>query len=80
MTHYNSLIALKGGLEKAGKVDKEAMIDGMAGLSFEIPTGPAMITKEDHHVAMNMYIARTSNGTLNIAKKLGVIEPALQCG
>lgn len=80
MTHYNSLIALKGGLEKAGKVDKEAMIDGMAGLSFEIPTGPAMITKEDHHVAMNMYIARTSNGTLNIAKKLGVIEPAPQCG
>jgi branched-chain amino acid transport system substrate-binding protein/urea transport system substrate-binding protein len=80
MTHYNSLIALKGGLEKAGKIDKEAMIDGMAGLSFEIPTGPAMITKEDHHVAMNMYIARTSNGTLNIAKKLGVIEPAPQCG
>ncbi|MDF2367162.1 substrate-binding protein [Sneathiella sp.] len=80
MTHYNSLIALKGGLEKAGKVDKEALIDGMAGLSFEIPTGPAMITKEDHHVAMNMYIARTSNGTLNIAKKLGVIDPAPQCG
>ncbi|MCC3305752.1 substrate-binding protein [Sneathiella sp. HT1-7] len=80
MTHYNSLIALKGGLEKAGKIDKEAMIDGMAGLSFEIPTGPARITENDHHVAMNMYIARTSNGTLNIAKKLGVIEPAPQCG
>lgn len=80
MTHYNSLIALKGGLEKAGKVDKEALIDGMAGLSFEIPTGPARITEKDHHVAMNMYIARTSNGTLNIAKKLGVIEPAPQCG
>ncbi|MBO0333734.1 substrate-binding protein [Sneathiella sp. CAU 1612] len=80
MTHYNSLIALKGGLEKAGKVDREALIDGMAGLSFEIPTGPAMITKEDHHTAMNMYIARTKDGTLNVAKKLGVIEPAPQCG
>lgn len=80
MTHYNSLIALKGGLEKAGKVDREALIDGMAGLSFDIPTGPAMITEDDHHTAMNMYIARTKDGTLNVAKKLGVIDPAPQCG
>ncbi len=79
MTHYNSLIALKGGLEKAGKVDREALIDGMEGLSFEIPTGAASITKDDHHTAMNMYIAKTENGTLNVAKELGIIEPAPQC-
>ncbi|MFT6557344.1 substrate-binding protein [Sneathiella sp.] len=80
MTHYNSLMAVKAGIEKAGKVDKEAMIDGMGGLSFDIPTGKAMITEKDHHVAMNMYIGKTGNGTLNVEKKLGVIAPEGQCG
>ena len=80
MTHYNSLIALKGGIEKAGKVGREAAIDGMAGLSFTIPTGPAMITEDDHHTAMNMYIAKTEDGTLKVAKELGLIKPAPQCG
>jgi urea transport system substrate-binding protein len=79
MTHYNSLIALKGGLERSGEVSREAAIKGMSGLSFEIPTGPAMISKIDHHTAMNMYIAKTENGTLNVAEALGVIEPADQC-
>ena len=36
MTHYNTLIALKAAIEKAGKVDKEAIIDAMAGLVFAI--------------------------------------------
>lgn len=80
MTHYNSIIALKTALEKVGKVDREAMIDAMKGMTFEIPTGQATITAEDHHVAMNMYIAKTEHGTLNVAKKLGIIEPAPQCG
>jgi len=80
MTHYNSLMAVKAGMERGGKVDKEALIDGMAGLSFDIPTGKAMITKEDHHVAMNMYIGKTGGGTLNVEKALGIIEPSKQCG
>ncbi len=80
MTHYNSLMAVKAGIEKSGKVDREALIDGMAGLSFDIPTGKAMISKEDHHIAMNMYIGKTAGGTLNVEKALGVIEPAKQCG
>ncbi len=80
MTHYNSLMAIKAGIEKAGKVDKESLIDGMSGLSFDIPTGKAMITAEDHHVAMNMYIGKTGGGTLNVEKALGLIEPSKQCG
>ena len=80
MTHYNSLMAVKAGIEAAGKVDKEAMIDGMGGLTFDIPTGKATITKEDHHVAMNMYIGKTEGGSLKVEKSLGVIEPAKQCG
>lgn len=80
MTHYNSLMAIKAGLEKSGEISREALIDGMAGLSFDIPTGKAMITKEDHHIAMNMYIGKTGGGTLNVEKALGLIEPAKQCG
>ena len=34
MTHYNTLIALKAAIEKAGKADKEAIIDAMAGLTI----------------------------------------------
>ncbi len=79
MTHYNSLMAVKAGMERAGKVDKEALIDGMAGLEFNIPTGKASITKDDHHVAMNMYIGKTAGGSLQVEKSLGIIEPAKQC-
>jgi branched-chain amino acid transport system substrate-binding protein/urea transport system substrate-binding protein len=79
MTHYNSLIALKAGLEKSGEISREAAIAGMSGLSFEIPTGPAMITPKDHHTAMNMYIAKTEDGTLNVVESLGMIKPDAQC-
>jgi len=79
MTHYNALKALKAGLEKQGKVSREAAINGMAGLEFDIPTGKARLTPDDHHVAMNMYIARTEAGSLKVVKPLGIIEPAKQC-
>jgi urea transport system substrate-binding protein len=79
MTHYNSLIALKKGLEKSGRIDREAAVDGLAGLGFDIPTGAAQITADDHHTSMNMYIARTEAGTLKVEKPLGRIDPAKQC-
>ncbi len=59
MTHYNSLMALKAGLEKAGKIDREAAVDGMAGISFASPTGPDDVNATDHHTTMAMYIAKT---------------------
>ena len=79
MTHYNSLIALKAGLEKSGAIDREAAVDGLTGLAFDIPTGPAQITVDDHHTSMNMYIARTEGGSLKIVEPLGRIDPAAQC-
>ncbi len=79
MTHYNSLMALKAGLEKAGKIDREAAVDGMAGISFASPTGQDDVDAKDHHTTMNMYIARTEGGTLEVVKPLGRIAPAPQC-
>ncbi|MFQ5784801.1 MAG: substrate-binding protein [Alphaproteobacteria bacterium] len=79
MTHYNSLFALKRGLERVGRIDREAAVDGMAGLDFRIPTGGASITQGDHHIAMNMYIARTEGGSLKVIKPLGRIDPVSHC-
>jgi branched-chain amino acid transport system substrate-binding protein/urea transport system substrate-binding protein len=37
MTHYNALMAVKAALKKSGKVDKEAMIDALEGLTIATP-------------------------------------------
>ena len=79
MTHYDALMALKAGLEKSGEVSREAAVDGMAGLTYEVPTGSSTITPEDHHSALNMYISKTEGGQINVVEPLGLIEPAEQC-
>ena len=78
-SHYNSLIALKKGLERAGEISRESAIDGMEGLSFETATGNATISPSDHHISMNMFIAMTQNGSLQVIKPLGMIEPDSGC-
>ena len=45
MTHYNALMAMKAALEKAGKIDKESMIDALEGLTIDSPTGTVTIGK-----------------------------------
>ncbi|WP_375783518.1 substrate-binding protein [Bradyrhizobium sp. Pha-3] len=78
MTHYNTLIALKAAAEKAGKLDKEAIIDAMAGLTIASPTGPVTLG-QDHHAAMNMFIARTQGTELVQVRPLGEIAPQPGC-
>ena len=78
MTHYNTLIALKAAIEKAGKVDKEAMVDALAGLVIPSPTGPVTIN-QDHHATMNMFIAKTWGRDLVTVRALGEITPQPRC-
>jgi urea transport system substrate-binding protein len=78
MTHYNTLIALKAAIEKAGKVDKEAIVDALAGLVIPSPTGPVTIN-QDHHATMNMFIARTWGRGLVTVRALGEITPQPGC-
>jgi urea transport system substrate-binding protein len=78
MTHYNTLIALKAAIEKAGKVDKEAMVDALAGLVIPSPTGPVTIDR-DHYAAMNMFIAKTEGRDLVTVRALGEIAPQPGC-
>ncbi len=47
----------------AGKVDKEAMIDGLEGLQIKSPTGRMTIGK-NHHAAMTLFLAKTKGRDL----------------
>ena len=39
------------------------------------PGGPAQMVPGQHHVGMNMYIARAKSGKFEIVKNLGIIAP-----
>jgi urea transport system substrate-binding protein len=78
MTHYNALIAAKAAIEKAGKVDKEALVDALAGLSIKSPTGPVTIGR-DHHATMTMFLAKTKGRDLVTVRALGEIAPEPGC-
>jgi urea transport system substrate-binding protein len=78
MTHYNALIAMKAAIEKAGKVDKESMIDALEGLTIKSPTGPLTIGK-NHHATMDMFLAKTQGRDLVTVKALGEIAPEPGC-
>ncbi|CAN5848512.1 transporter substrate-binding domain-containing protein [soil metagenome] len=78
VTHYDALMAIKAGIEKAGKVDKEALVDALEGLTFESPTGPITIGK-DHHSTLTMFLARTQGPDLVQVKALGAIAPVSGC-
>jgi urea transport system substrate-binding protein len=78
MTHYNTLIAVKAAIEKAGRVDKEAMIDALEGLTIKSPTGPVTIGKH-HHAAMDLVLAKTKGRDLVTVLALGRIAPEPGC-
>ena len=78
MTHYNALMATKAAIEKAGKVEKEAVIDALAGLTIKSPTGPLTIGK-NRHATMNLFLARTKGRDLVTVRALGAIAPNPGC-
>jgi len=78
MTHYNALIAMKAAIERAGRVDKESIIDALEGLVIKSPTGTVTIGK-NHHAAMNMFMAKTKGCDLIIVHALGEIAPEPRC-
>ncbi len=77
-THYNSLIAAKAALEKAGKIDREALVDGLENLTIDGPTGKVAIG-HDHHVTLDMFLARTEGAGMVVEDRLGPIAPVSGC-
>jgi urea transport system substrate-binding protein len=78
MTHYDTLFAMKAALEKACRIDKEAMIDALEGLVIQSPTGSVTIGK-NHRVTMNMFLAKTEGSSLLTVRSLGEIAPEPGC-
>ncbi len=79
LTHYNALRALKLGIEKSGKASREAAIDGMAGLTFDSPTGPVTVDAANHHVTLNMFLGKALGSEFSMVEPLGRIAPAPHC-
>lgn len=79
MTHYNAVRAVAAALTRAGKVDAESLVDALEGLSIDTPTGAMSIGKADHHVTMNMYLAKTEGTGLSVVQAMGQIAPQAGC-
>jgi branched-chain amino acid transport system substrate-binding protein/urea transport system substrate-binding protein len=80
MTHYNAMMALKAGLEKAGEISREGAVDGIAGIEIDSPTGKVSVDAANHHVTMNMYLAKTEGAGLEVVEALGALAPEPGCG
>jgi branched-chain amino acid transport system substrate-binding protein/urea transport system substrate-binding protein len=80
MTHYNAMMALKAGLEKVGKVDREAVVEGLEGAAIDSPTGKMSVDAGNHHVTLNMYLAKTEGAGLQTVEALGPLAPQPACG
>ena len=53
--------------------------DGLEGLTIASPTGDVSIGA-DHHVTMNMYLAKTEGASLTTVDTLGALKPESGCG
>jgi urea transport system substrate-binding protein len=79
MTHYNALMALAAGLEKIGRADREAVVEGLEGIAIQTPTGEMSVNPENHHVTLNMYLAKTEGDGLQTVEALGPLAPEPGC-
>ena len=71
--------AVEAALKKAGKIDREALVNGLEGLSMDIPTGKMTIGKADHHASFNMYLAKTEGAGLSVVEAMGTLAPQAGC-
>jgi ABC-type branched-subunit amino acid transport system substrate-binding protein len=73
---YRGLRLWEAAVKEAGSLKQEDVIKALDHARIaEGPGGPAEMVPGQHHVRMNMYIARVKNGTFEIVKNLGAIDP-----
>jgi branched-chain amino acid transport system substrate-binding protein len=73
---YRGLKLWEAAVNEAGSLDQARVIQALDHASIaEGPGGPAQMVPGEHHVRMNMYIARARNGRFEIARSLGAIDP-----
>lgn len=73
---YRALKMWGAAVTEAGSLDQDEVIAALDHASIsESPGGPAEMVPGQHHVRMNMYIARSEGGTFKVVKNLGHIDP-----
>src|SRR5690348_5478965 len=73
---YRALKLWQAAVTEAGSLDQDEVIAALDHASIpEGPGGPAEMVPGQHHVRMNMYIARSEAGTFKVVENLGCIDP-----
>jgi len=76
---YRGLKLWEAAVREAGSLEQNAVVKALDHSRIaEGPGGPAEMVPGQHHLRLNMYIAQVKNGTLEVVKNLGVIDPKEQ--
>jgi branched-chain amino acid transport system substrate-binding protein len=74
---YRGMRLWETAVREAGSLDQDAVIRALDHSRIAVgPGGPAEMVPGQHHVRMNMYIARAHNGAFETVESLGVVDPA----
>lgn len=73
---YRALKLWEAAVAEAGSLDQGDVVAALDHARIaEGPGGPAEMVPGQHHVRMNMYIARAEHGRFTVVKSLGRIDP-----
>jgi ABC-type branched-subunit amino acid transport system substrate-binding protein len=73
---YRALKMWESAVNEAGSLKQHDVIAALDHARIpQGPGGPAEMVPGQHHVRMNMYIARSENGTFKVVENLGHIDP-----
>ena len=73
---YRGLRLWETAVREAGCIEQSDVIRALDHSAIsQGPGGPAAMVPGQHHVRMNMYIARSEGGTFNVVKNLGHVDP-----
>ncbi len=73
---YRGLKLWQAAVTEAGSLDQDAVVAALEHAKIaEGPGGPAAMVPGQHHVRMNMYIARVCDGALEVVESLGALDP-----
>jgi branched-chain amino acid transport system substrate-binding protein len=73
---YRGLKLWEAAVNEAGTLDQDDVVRALDHARIaQGPGGPAEMVPGQHHVRMNMYIARSEGGTFRVVESLGHIDP-----
>jgi branched-chain amino acid transport system substrate-binding protein len=73
---YRALKLWEAAVNEAGSLNQDDVVQALDHAQIAHgPGGPAEMVPGQHHVRMNMYIARSESGTFKVVENLGHIDP-----